>query len=209
MSLPGVKTYIDSTRAPNPRRVKIFMAEKGVEFPIEDVSIMQGEHRARSYLDRVGAPVVPALELDDGTVLTESMSICLYLEGLYPEPNLMGVDALERARIDMWSRRVEFGVMFPVAMVLRHGNPAMAALEDQVPEWAEANRGRVLKGLKWLDRVLGKQAFVAGPRYTIADITALVAIDFMRAIKTPVPEEMVHLLAWREGLNARPSTAVK
>jgi len=209
MGLPGIKTYIDSARAPNPRRVKIFMAEKGISPPVEDISIMEGEHQTRAYMARTGSRLVPALELEDGSVLTESMSICSYIEALHPEPNLMGLDALEQAQIDMWSRRVEFGVMFPVAMVLRHGNPAMAVLEDQVPEWAESNRGRVAKGLKWLDRVLGETAFVAGERYTIADITALVSIDFMRAIKTPVPEDHVNLLRWREGLNARPSTAVK
>jgi len=170
---------------------------------------MEGQHQTREYMARIGSRLVPALELEDGTVLTESVSICSYIEALHPEPNLMGVDALERAQIDMWSRRAEFGLMFPVAMVLRHGNPAMAVLEDQVPEWAEANKPRVAKGLKWLNRALGESEFVAGERYTIAYITALVAVDFMRAIKTPVPDECTNILRWREALNTRPSTAIK
>lgn len=209
MTNPAIVKLIDSARAPNPRRVKIFMAEKGVEFPVEDISIMEGAHKTPAYLTRVGAPVVPAFELEDGTILTETMAMCRYLERLYPAPNLMGDGPLEEAQIEMWSRRMEFGVLMPVAMVLRHGNPAMAVLEDQVPEWGEANIPRVGKALRWLDRVLGQTEYVAGGRYTVADITTLVAVDFLRAIKTPIPEDHENLLRWHAALRARPSSAVK
>ncbi len=209
MSAPAISKLIDSARAPNPRRVKIFMAEKGVELPVEDVSIMDREHYTPEYRARVGGSVVPAFELEDGTVLTETMAMCRYLEALHPEPNLMGQSALEIAQIDMWARRVEFGVLLPVAMVLRHANPAMAVLEEQVPEWGEANRPRVAKALKWMNKRLGEAEYIAGPRYTVADITALVAIDFMRAIKTPIPDDHSNLIRWREALNERPSTAIK
>lgn len=209
MSQPAITTLIDSARAPNPRRVKIFMAEKGVAFPVEDVSIMEGQHKTKDYRARVGAPVVPAFVLEDGSTLTETMAMCRYLEALYPDPNLMGEGALEIAQIDMWSRRIEFGLLMPIAMVLRHANPAMAVLENQVPEWGEANKPRVSAALKWLDKHLGESEFMAGARYSVADITALVAIDFMRAIKMPIPEDHGNLLRWREALNARASTGVK
>jgi len=209
MSLPGIATLIDSARAPNPRRVKVFMAEKGIEFPVEDVSIMEGEHKQRDYLHRVGAPVVPAFVLEDGSVLTETMAMCRYLEALYPEPNLMGEGALEQAQIEMWSRRVEFGLLMPIAMVLRHANPAMAVLEEQVPSWGEANVPRVGKALKWMNKVLGQSEYVAGARYTVADITTLIAVDFMRAIKIAIPEDHENLLRWRSAVGARASSAVK
>jgi glutathione S-transferase len=139
--------------------------------------------------------------------LTESTAICRYLEALWPEPNLMGEDPLEAAEIEMWSRRAEFGLLLPAAAVLRHGNPKMAIMEQQVPAWSEANRPRVAAGLDWLDARLGVSAYVAGERYTIADITALVAVDFLRASRISVPESCVRLLAWRRELAARRALA--
>jgi glutathione S-transferase len=207
MALPRPVRLVDAKPAPNPRRVRIFMAEKGIALPTEQVDIMSGaqfeDHRAR-----VGWHHVPALELDDGRFLTESVAICRYLEALWPEPNLIGADPLEAAEFEMWARRVEFEILGPVAAVLRHGNPKMAVMENpQCPEWAEANRSRVLAGLSWLDRRLGASNHVGGARYGYADITALVAIDFMRAIRMPVPEEMTNLVSWRERMRARPAMA--
>lgn len=204
MDLPRPDLLVDCRPAPNPRRVRVFLAEKGITLPVEQVDIMAGEQFA-GHAARVGSHHVPALRLSDGRWLTESVAICRYLEALWPEPNLMGADPLEVAEIEMWTRRVEFQLLTPIAAVLRHGNPKMAVMEDQCPEWAEANRPRVAAALAWLDGRLAASAFVAGERFTIADITALVAVDFLRATRMAVPEECHALATWRAGLAARPS----
>lgn len=206
MELPRPVRLIDCRPAPNPRRVRVFMAEKGIALPVEQVDIMAGD-QFRAHRARVGTHRVPALELEDGRFLTESVAICRYLEALEPEPNLMGRDPLEAAVVEMWQRRVEFDLLLPVAFVLRHGNPKMAVMEDQCPEWAEANRPRVLAGLAWLDARLGESRFVAGERFTVADITAAVAVDFLRPVRIAVPGSHRHLLAWRAGLDERPALA--
>jgi glutathione S-transferase len=207
MQLPRPVLLLDHPRAPNPRRVRIFLAEKGVALPRETVDIMAGEQFG-PHRDRTGWHHVPALELEDGSWLTESAAICRYIEALWPEPNLMGRDPLEAARIEMWARRVEFDLLGPVAAVLRHGNPKMAVMESpQCPEWAEACRPRVMAALAWLDRRLGESAYLAGDRMSHADIVALVAVDFMRINRMAVPEEATRIAAWRERMNARPSMA--
>ncbi len=202
--MPWPDLLVDCAPAPNPRRVRIFLAEKGVTLPVEQVDIMAGAQFA-AHRARVGVHHVPALRLSDGRWLTETVAICRYVEGLWPEPNLMGFDPLEAAEIEMWNRRLEFEVLGPIAAVLRHGNPRMAVMERQCPGWAEANRPRVLEGLAWLDARLGASPFVAGGRFTIADITALAAVDFLRPTRIAVPEACTALSAWRSGLEARPS----
>jgi glutathione S-transferase len=206
MDLPCPVRLIDCTPAPNPRRVRIFMAEKGIVLPLEQVDIMAGDQFG-AHRERVGTHHVPALELEDGRWLTESVAICRYLEALWPEPNLMGRDPLEAAEIEMWGRRVEFDLLAAAAAVLRHGNPKMAVMEEQVPAWAEANRLRVLAALDRLDARLAASLFVAGARFTIADITALVAVDFLRPARIAVPERCAALRAWRERCGARASLA--
>ena len=206
MALPRPDLLVDCAPAPNPRRVRIFLAEKGVNLPVEQVDIMAGAQFA-AHAARVGSHHVPALRLEDGRWLTESVAICRYVEALWPEPNLMGRDALEAAEIEMWSRRVEFQLLAPVAAVLRHGNPKMAVMEDQCPAWAEANRPRALAALGWLDARLATSAHVAGARFTLADITALVAVDFLRPARIAVPEACAALRAWRARLDARPPLA--
>ncbi|MEM9013324.1 MAG: glutathione S-transferase [Pseudomonadota bacterium] len=210
MSLPQPTLLYESHRAPNPRRVQIFLAEKAVEIPRQEVDIMAGHHFGADYRDRIGTHHVPALELEDGSVLTETVAICRYIEALSPEPNLMGRDAREAAEIEMWQRRVEFQLLMPIAFVARHGLPAMQVLEQtQVPEWADANRPRVLAGLAWLDKRLQTSPFVAGDRFTIADITAVVGIDFMRVIRTGIPDDAVSLDTWLEKVRGRPSMELK
>jgi glutathione S-transferase len=206
MDLPRPELLVDCRPAPNPRRVRIFLAEKGVKLPVEQVDIMAGD-QFRAHAARVGTHHVPALRLSDGRWLTESVAICRYLEALWPEPNLMGVDPLETAEVEMWNRRVEFQLLAPIAAVLRHGNPKMAVMEDQCPEWAAANRPRVAAALGWLDARLAASPFVAGGRFTIADITAAVAVDFLRPTRIAVPEDCRALAAWRAGLAERPSLA--
>lgn len=195
-----------SHRAPNPRRVRWVMAEKGIEdVELVEVDIMAGEHRSADYRARVGIPHVPALELNDGECITESVAICRYLEALYPEPNLFGTGAREEAVIEMWTRRAEFYLANPLMLTVRHSHPALAALESvQVRQVAEHNRLGAEKVMNGLNRRLADNEFLAGDRFTIADIVGVVGLDFARLIKYRPPEEFEHLSRWLEECRARP-----
>ena len=200
-----MKLY-DSKMAPNPRRARIFLAEKGISVPTEQVDIGAKEHLTADYSAINPLQRTPALVLDDGTVITESIAICRYFEVLQPEPPLFGSGAKEIALVEMWNRRCELNLFFPVAHVFRHTHPAMKELEvPQVPEWAEANRPRIADFLKILDDQLKANEFVAGAHYTVADITALCAVDFMKPARVAMPEELANLQRWREAVSARPS----
>jgi glutathione S-transferase len=198
-----------SHRAPNPRRVRWVMAEKGIEdVELVEVDILTGEHKTPEYRARVGVPHVPALELDDGTTISESVAICRYLEALYPEPNLFGRDAREQAVIEMWTRRCEFYLANPIMLSVRHSHPALAALEAvQMPQLADYNRVAAEKFMKTLDRRLADHEFLAADRFTIADIVAVVGLDFARLIKYRPPEELTHLARWLAACRARPAAA--
>lgn len=198
-----------SHRAPNPRRVRWVMAEKGIQdVEVIEVDILTGEHKTPEYRARVGVPHVPALELDDGTTISESVAICRYLEALYPEPNLFGLDAREQAVIEMWTRRCEFYLANPIMLTVRHSHPALAALEAvQIPQLAEYNRVAAEKFMKTLDRRLADHEFLAADRFTIADVVAVVGLDFARLIKYRPPEELTHLARWLEAGRARPGAA--
>ncbi|MEM7057791.1 MAG: glutathione S-transferase [Pseudomonadota bacterium] len=208
MSLPQPLRYYHTPMAPNPRRTQIFLAEKRVEIETVTINLMEGDHKKDDYLAKTGSPQVPALELDDGTVLVESPTICRYLEAIYPDPNMMGRDAHEAAVIDMWQRRIELRLMVTIAMCFRHTHPKMAVLEDQSPDWGMTNAGRIDGRLAELDRQLQGREWIAADRLTIADITGVVAVDFLKLIKREVPEEMSALRNWHEKMKARPSTAM-
>ncbi|MCL5776956.1 glutathione S-transferase [Limibaculum sp. FT325] len=207
-NLPAPVCLFDQSFAPNPRRVNIFLAEKGIKIERHSLNLIEGEHKAPDYLAKAGIPQVPALELEDGTVLTESQAICRYLEALHPEPNMMGREPLELAVIDMWQRRVEFGLFAAVTATFRHTNPHMAALEDQCPDWGEVNRKRIAGHLARLDARLAGSPYLAADRFTVADITAIVAIDFLKVIREPVPDDLPSLAAWIGRVRARPSCAL-
>ena len=196
-----------SHRAPNPRRVRWVMAEKGVEdVDLVELDIMAGEHRTPEYRAKVGVPHVPALELADGTTISESIAICRYLESVYPEPNLFGRDASEQAVIEMWTRRCEFYLANPIMLNVRHSHPALAALEaTQVPQVADYNRLSAEKFMRTLDRRLAEHEFIASDRFTIADVVAVVGLDFARLIKYRPPEEFTHLARWLDASRARPA----
>ena len=188
-----MKLY-DSGLAPNPRRTRIFLAEKGIDLPSEQVDMMAMQHKTPEYTAINPLQRMPALVLDDGTVITESIAICRYFEALQPEPPLFGVGAKEIALIEMWNRRCELNFMANVANVFRHLHPAMKELEvPQVAEWGEANKPRVIWFLELLDRELAERPFVAGDRFSVADITALVAYDFMKPSKLAVPDNLSHV----------------
>jgi glutathione S-transferase len=207
MSLPLPVRLYEQPRAPNPRRVNIFLAEKGIDIERVNIDLIAGEHKKSDYLAKIGVPQVPALELDDGSILTESVAICRYFEALQPEPNMMGRDVMEQITIEKWQRLVEFRLFATVAACFRHTNPNLAVLEDQCANWGEVNRGRLDVRLGEIDRRLEGRDWIAADRLTIADVTALVAVDFLRVIKHQIPESYTNLIAWHERMRARPSVA--
>ncbi len=199
---------IETKRAPNPRRVRIFLAEKGVAVPFEEQDMMTGELKSAEFMRLNPWQQVPVLVFDDGRRLCESVAICRYFEELEPDPPLMGVGPFGRAETEMWQRRVELGVFYRVAQVFRHLNPKMAQLEvPQLPMWGEANKGKVEAELRRLDERLAETPYIAGDNYSIADITALVAIDFMKPARLAVSSELENLRRWYDGVSRRPSAS--
>jgi glutathione S-transferase len=198
-----------SHRAPNPRRVRWVMAEKGItDVEIVEIDIMSGDHKTAEYRARVGVPHVPALELPDGVTISESIAICRYLEAMHPEPNLFGHDAREQAIVEMWTRRCEFYLANPLMLNVRHSHPALAALEArQSPHVADYNRRAAEAFMKTLNRRLADHEFIALDRFTIADIVGAVGLDFARLVKYRPPEEFTHLARWLEACRARPAAA--
>ena len=207
-SVPPATLY-DGGRAPNPRRVRIFLSEKGYTIPhIVQVDIGKGEHHSDEFTALNPMRRVPVMVLEDGAVIAESIAICRYIEELVPEPNLFGRTPIERAEIEMWNRRLELGLFSAVAHVFRHLHPAMAPWETpQVPAWGEANKPKVMHALEWLDAELDGQDFIAGDRFSVADITGLVALDLLKPAKIVIPETLRHVRAWHARLVARPSAA--
>lgn len=202
-----MKLY-DFARAPNPRRVRIFLAEKGLSVPTEQVDITTLQQKSPAFTALNPLQRVPALELDDGTVLAESIAICRYFEALRPEPPLFGRGAKESALVEMWNRRMELNLLNAVATVFRHLHPAMKQMEQpQVPQWGEANKPRVYEFLAILDRELRDRLFAAGDHFSVADITGLVAIDFLKPAKLAVPPELANVRRWHVQLAERPSAA--
>jgi glutathione S-transferase len=200
-----MKLY-DSKLAPNARRVRIFLAEKGMSVPMVDMDLARLDQKTTAFSVLNPFQTVPVLELDDGEVISESAAICRYFEELRPEPPLFGVGALERARVEMWHRRLELQLFFPIAQAYRHTHPAAKVLEPhQIAQWAELNRGRALRAMTVVDEALRERPFVAGDRFSIADILGLVALDFIRPARITIPENLVNLRRWRETLAARPS----
>jgi glutathione S-transferase len=200
-----MKLY-DSKVAPNPRRVRIFLAEKGIDIPLVPIDIAKHEHKTDEYLSGVNQMgQVPVLELDDGSHISETMAICRYFEDIQPDPPLFGTDAKDRAMVEMWCRRVEFSLMGTVAAGFRHTSEFFAELEDQVPAWGELNKGKAPARFDWLDRVLAEREFIAGDRYSMADINALCGVDFARVIGLKVGDDRPNLARWHAAVSARPS----
>ncbi len=199
-----MKLY-DSTMAPNPRRVRVFLAEKGITVPTVQVDIGKAENREAPFLAKNPLGGVPALELDDGTVISESVAICRYFEEIQPNPPLMGTDAKDRAIVEMWSRRTELEVARPIMQTFQNTHAFFKGRIPQVPEYGEVCRAHATKRLEWIDSELAKREFIAGPRYTIADITLLIGIDFGRVVKIGIRPEQKNLARWYEAVSSRPS----
>ena len=200
-----MKIY-DFALAPNPRRLRIFLAEKGIKVPNEQINIFEGKNRTPEFLAKNPAGGLPVLELDDGSHLAESVAICRYFEGLHPEPNLMGKDLREQVEIEMWNRRVELNLFGPVSRAFQHTNPLFKGRLQQFPDYGATQLATATQQLKWLDEQIGDKPFIAGKRYTIADITAIVAIEFgeqMAGLK--VDPALKNLNRWHQSVASRPS----
>jgi glutathione S-transferase len=193
-------------RAPNPRRVRIFLAEKGVAYDTIEVSIAAAEHHKPEFRKKNPLSLLPVLELADGKVLRESMAICRYIEELHPEPNLFGADAWERAQIEQWNRHAELEVLLPIAQVFRNTNAFWVGRIKQSPEYAEIMRDLVSARFDWIEEELTRRPYLAGPRFTVADITALCAVDFGKVSNLRVKADThPNLAAWHARVSARPS----
>jgi glutathione S-transferase len=202
-----MKLYGAPMPAPNPRRVRIFLAEKGIDLPETPVDIMKREHKSDEHRARNSLGQVPTLELDDGTCISETVAICRYFDETQPDPPLFGRTPAEKALIDMWVRRVEFTVMNPVGMYWRHAHPFTARLLNQFKDFGESNKELYQGAQKWLDRELADKPFVAGEAYSMADICLLSTVDFATWIGLPPEPEFANLKAWHDRVTARPSAA--
>jgi glutathione S-transferase len=197
---------LQTQTAPNPRRVRIFLAEKGIEIPYEELDLMKGALKTPEFAKLNPLQRVPVLVLDDGTPIAETIAICRYFEETQPQPALFGTGARGRAIVEMWNRRMEIHLLQCVAQAFRHLHPAMAQLEvPQVSAWGEANKPKVLEILQIMDRELATRPYVAGNDFSVADITALVAVDFMKAARIQRPVELENLARWHGEVSARPS----
>jgi glutathione S-transferase len=193
-------------RAPNPRRVRIFLAEKGVAYDTIEVSIAAAAHQTPEFRKKNPIQLLPVLELEDGRVLRESIAISRYLEEQYPEPNLFGKDSWERAQVEMWNRHAELELLFPIAQVFRNTHDFWKGRIKQAPEFGEIMRERVGERFDWLDEELGRRPYLAGERFTVADITALCAIDFGKVSNIRIdPAKHPNLAAWHQRVSERPS----
>jgi glutathione S-transferase len=199
-----MKLY-DSAVAPNPRRVRIFLAEKGIQVPMEQVDIAAAANRSPEFLKKNPMGGVPVLEMDDGTYLAESVAICRYFEEMKPEPRLMGIDARDKAIVEMWQRRMEFEIWGNVGAAFRNTHDFFKGRIPQVPEWGEVCKKNAIERFAWLDTVLADRPYVAGDRYTIADITALVGVDFGRILDIRIQPDQKNLTRWHEAVSSRPS----
>jgi glutathione S-transferase len=202
-----MKLYGAAMPAPNPRRVRIFLAEKGIEIPEVPLNLMTREHKSPEHFARNPMGQVPTLELDDGTWISETVSICRYIENEHPNPALFGRTAKEMAQVDMWIRRVEFVLMQPVGNYWRHAHPRTAALLTQFKDFGESNVARYSEAQRWFDRQLADSAFIAGDTFSMADICALSTVDFADWIGLPLDPENANLTSWRLRVGERPSAS--
>lgn len=199
-----MKLY-DLKTGTNTRRVRIFLAEKGVKLPSVEVDMLKGENKEPEYLSKNPMGTMPLLELDDGTILAESVAICRYLEELYPDPPLFGTTPIERAQVEMWNRRMEFELLKPIMDHFVHSSAFYKERVSQVPDMARHNNQHAQVRMRWLDGELAMRPFIAGDRYTIADITAQCALVLGKNTGTPIPSDSQHLARWFSDVSKRPT----
>jgi glutathione S-transferase len=193
-------------RAPNPRRVRVFLAEKGVAYDTIEVLIADKAHQTPEFRKKNPIALLPVLELADGRVLRESIAICRYIEEIHPEPNLFGADAWERAQVEMWNRHAELELLWPIAQIFRNTHKFWEGRIKQAPDFGELMREHISERLDWLEGELGRRTYMAGDRYTIADITAMCALDFGKVSDVRIKAEThPNLAAWHKRVAERPS----
>jgi glutathione S-transferase len=201
-----MKLYGAPKPAPNPRRVRMYLAEKGIDLAETQIDMSKREHKSDRYRAMNSLGQVPTLELDDGTAISETVAICRYLEELHPEPPLFGRTPFEKAQVDMWVRRIEFQLMAPVSNFWRHAHPRTAAMVTQYKDFGESNRESYSNAQRWLEEELSDgRPFIAGDAVTMADICALSTVDFAHWIGLDIDEGRPHLTAWHQRIKARPS----
>ena len=200
-----MKLYGAPMPAPNPRRVRIFLAEKGIDLLETPIDLRKREHKSDEHRARNSLGQVPTLEFDDGACISETVAICRYFEETQPQPPLFGATPLEKANVDMWVRRIEFIMMTPVGNYWRHAHPYTAALLTQFKDFGESNRQAYAGAQRWLDSELSGRTFIAGDAYTMADICALSTMDFASWIGLEPEPELSNLAAWHKRVSARPS----
>ncbi len=201
-----MKIY-DYKLAPNPRRVRVFLAEKGLTVPLEEIDIMRGVNRKPEFLAKNPLGGIPVLELDDGRLIAESVAICRYFEVLHPEPALFGTGAFEQATVEMWNRRIELALFVPVGMVWAHLHELTRTRIKQIPEVGEQSRKVVEARYRWLDDELANRPFLAGEKYSIADITLMIVIDFAKFNNISIQPDQKNLARWHQSVSSRPSAA--
>ena len=208
-------TLYDCATAPSPRRARILLAAKGIVFETVQIDLRAGEQLGEAYRKINPQCTVPTLRTEEGVLLTDNAAITAYLEAQYPQPPMMGVTPQEKAEIASWHWRIEFEGFLPIAEALRNSSPAMAnrALPGpvdyaQIPQLAERGMARVRQFLIDLDARLEGREFIATQQFSVADISAVVAVDFARVIKVRPDERHPHLLRWRQAMQQRPAMAL-
>ena len=199
-----MKMY-DFTLAPSPRRVRIFLAEKGIEVPLVQVDIMKNANRTPEFYKKNPSGSIPVLELDDGSCIAESVAICRYFEELQPEPPLFGVGARERAIVEMWNRRIELEIFAPVGHVWSHLSEIAKGRGRRIREFGEIQKRAAIDRIAWLNEELEDREFLAGDRFSIADITTLCMIDFARTVDIGIQRDEANLARWYHSVSGRPS----
>jgi glutathione S-transferase len=198
--------YIAPNPAPNPRRVLLYLSEKGLSLPTREIALFKGEHKSPEFLAKYPFGQLPALELDDGEVIGESVAICRYLEALNPNPPLFGSNPLECAQIDMWVRRIDLNLGQSIRHVWMHTHPLTAqVVSPRFADFGESHRAHALTAMGRIDAALAGKDFLAGDGFSIADIVLLTTLDFAAFIGVTVPPEMEALTAWHKRVSARPS----
>jgi glutathione S-transferase len=204
--------FYDCASAPSPRRVRVFMAEKGITLPTIQVDLRGGEHLDEAFRKINPTSTVPVLVLDDGTVIYETVAVCRYLEEAYPDPPLLGIDAKDKALVALWDHRCEIEGFLAVSEAFRNEarglrDRAITGLANtaQIPELAARGKVRIGRFFDVLNERLSESAFVAGPRYTMADITAMISVAFAAWCKIPMTDSQPHLKRWFDAVSARPS----
>ncbi len=195
----------ETSKAPNPRRVRIFLAEKGIDMDYVEVDLAAGENLTAEMRAKNPTTKIPFLELDDGTCIGESIAICRYFEEMNPESPLMGRTPLEKAQVEMWQRRVEFHCMLPIGMCFQHTSGYFKDRMTPVVEWGKISGENALAYFAELNEHFKESTYLVEDYFSIADIILLCAIDFARVVKVRPSDEYVHLLSWYKKVSARPS----